>query len=80
VCSLPDCETDIDRGELAFYIRESGRLLCLRCVALLTLRRATSKSADDRRHAIRIVCRLYDVKAHEALPDQIRAAALALGV
>jgi hypothetical protein len=42
------------------------------------LRRAVGKAGGDRDLAIRNVCRLYGVKAPDALPAAIRAAALAL--
>jgi hypothetical protein len=42
------------------------------------LRRAIEKAHGDRERAIRIVCRLYDVKTLDALPSAIRAATLAL--
>ena len=42
------------------------------------LRHAVEKAAGDRERAIRNVCRLYGVKAIDALPRAIRAAALAL--
>jgi hypothetical protein len=42
------------------------------------LRRAIDKAHGDRDRAIRNVCRLYGVKAVEALPGAIRAATLAL--
>jgi hypothetical protein len=42
------------------------------------LRHAVEKAAGDRDRAIRNVCRLYGVKAVEALPGAIRAATLAL--
>jgi hypothetical protein len=42
------------------------------------LRRAVEKAAGDRERAIRNVCRLYGVKALDALPPGIRATALAL--
>ena len=42
------------------------------------LRHAVEKAAGDRDRAIRNVCRLYGVKAIDALPRAIRAAALAL--
>jgi hypothetical protein len=41
-------------------------------------RHAIEKAHGDRDQAIRNVCRLYGVKAVEALPGAIRAAALAL--
>ena len=42
------------------------------------LRHAIEKAHGDRDRAIRNVCRLYGVKAVEALPGAIRAATLAL--
>ena len=42
------------------------------------LRLAIEKAAGDRERAIRNVCRLYGVKALDALPPGIRATALAL--
>ena len=42
------------------------------------LRHAVEKAAGDRERAIKNVCRLYGVKAVEALPGAIRAATLAL--
>jgi hypothetical protein len=42
------------------------------------LRHAIEKAAGDRERAIRNVCRLYGVKALDALPPGIRATALAL--
>jgi len=42
------------------------------------LHRAVGKAGGDRLLAIRNVCRLYGVKAPDALPAAIRAAALAL--
>jgi hypothetical protein len=42
------------------------------------LRRAVEKAAGDRERAIRNVCRLYGVNRLDALPNSIRAAALAL--
>ena len=42
------------------------------------LRRAIDKAHGDRDQAIRNVCRLYGVKAIDALPSAIRAATLAL--
>jgi hypothetical protein len=42
------------------------------------LRHAVEKAAGDRERAIRNVCRLYGVKALDALPPGIRATALAL--
>jgi hypothetical protein len=42
------------------------------------LRRAVGKAGGDRDLAIRNVCRLYGVKAPDALPGAIRATALAL--
>ena len=42
------------------------------------LRRATDKAHGDRDQAIRNLCRLYGVKAIDALPSAIRAATLAL--
>jgi hypothetical protein len=42
------------------------------------LRHAVEKAAGDRDRAIRNVCRLYGVKAVEALPGAIRATGLAL--
>ncbi len=42
------------------------------------LRRPIQKAHDDRDGAMRDVCRLYGVKAIEALPGAIRAATLAL--
>jgi hypothetical protein len=42
------------------------------------LRHAVEKAAGDRERAIRNVCRLHGVKAIDALPRAIRAAALAL--
>ena len=42
------------------------------------LRHAVEKAAVDRERAIRNVCRLYGAKAIDALPREIRAAALAL--
>ena len=42
------------------------------------LRHAVEKAAGDRERAFRNVCRLYGVKAIDALPRAIRAAALAL--
>jgi hypothetical protein len=42
------------------------------------LRRAIEKAHGDRDQAIRNVCRLYGVKALDALPGAIRAATLAL--
>jgi hypothetical protein len=41
-------------------------------------RRAIEKARGDREEAIRNVCRSYGVKAVEALPLGIRAAAVAL--
>ena len=42
------------------------------------LRHAVEKAAGDRERAIRYVCRLYGVKALDALPPGIRTTALAL--
>jgi hypothetical protein len=42
------------------------------------LRHAVEKAHGDRDQAIRNVCRLYGVKAIDALPGAIRAATLAL--
>jgi hypothetical protein len=42
------------------------------------LHRAIEKAHGDRDQAIRNVCRLYGVKAIDALPGAIRAATLAL--
>jgi hypothetical protein len=42
------------------------------------LRHAVEKAAGDRDRAIRNVCRLYGVKAVEALPGAIRAATFVL--
>jgi hypothetical protein len=42
------------------------------------LRHAVEKAHGDRNRAIRNVCRLYGVKALDALPSAIRAATLAL--
>ena len=42
------------------------------------LRHAVDKAHGDRDQAIRNVCRLYGVKAIDALPGAIRAATLAL--
>jgi hypothetical protein len=42
------------------------------------LRHAVDKAHGDRDQAIRNVCRLYGVKAIDALPSAIRAATLAL--
>ena len=42
------------------------------------LHRAIHKAKGDRDQAIRNVCRLYGVKAIEALPGAIRSATLAL--
>jgi hypothetical protein len=42
------------------------------------LRHAIEKAHGDRDRAIRNVCRLYGVKAVDALPPGIRATALAL--
>jgi hypothetical protein len=42
------------------------------------LRRAIDKAHGDRDQAIRNVCRLYGVKAIDALPGAIRTATLAL--
>ena len=42
------------------------------------LRHAVEKAAGDRERAIHNVCRLYGVKALDALPPGIRATALAL--
>ncbi len=42
------------------------------------LQRAIDKTHGDREQAIRNVCRLYGVKAIDALPGAIRAATLAL--
>jgi len=42
------------------------------------LRRAVSKAGGDRDLAIRNVCRLYGVKAPDALPAAIRAVAFTL--
>lgn len=42
------------------------------------LRHAVDKATGDRERAIRNVCRLYSVRALDALPPGIRAAALAL--
>jgi hypothetical protein len=42
------------------------------------LQRAIEKAQGDRDQAIRNVCRLYGVKAIDALPGAIRAATLAL--
>ena len=42
------------------------------------LQRAIDKAHGDREQAIRNVCRLYGVKAIDALPGAIRAATLAL--
>lgn len=42
------------------------------------LRHAVEKAQGDRDRAIRNVCRLYGVKAIDALPGAIRAATLAL--
>jgi hypothetical protein len=42
------------------------------------LRRAIEKAHGDRDRAISNVCRLYGVKAVEALPGAVRAATLAL--
>jgi hypothetical protein len=42
------------------------------------LRHAVEKAHGDRERAIRNVCRLYGVNRLDALPDAIRAAALAL--
>ena len=41
------------------------------------LRHAVEKAAGDRERAVRNVCRLYGVKALDALPPGIRAIALA---
>jgi hypothetical protein len=42
------------------------------------LRHAIEKAAGDRERAVRNVCRLYSVKALDALPPGIRATALTL--
>jgi hypothetical protein len=42
------------------------------------LHRAIEKAQGDRDQAIRNVCRLYGVKAIDALPSAVRAATLAL--
>jgi hypothetical protein len=42
------------------------------------LRRAIEKAHGDRDRAIRNACRLYGVKAIDALPSAVRAATLAL--
>jgi hypothetical protein len=42
------------------------------------LRHAIEKARGDRERALRNVCRLYGVKALDALPPGIRATALAL--
>jgi hypothetical protein len=42
------------------------------------LRRAIEKAHGDRDRAIRNVCRLYGVKAIDALPSAVRASTLAL--
>ena len=42
------------------------------------LRHAVEKARGDRDRAIRNVCRLYGVKAVEALPGAVRAATLVL--
>jgi hypothetical protein len=42
------------------------------------LRHAVDKAAGDRERAIKNICRLYGVKALDALPGAIRAATLAL--
>ena len=46
--------------------------------AFRKLRHAVDKAHGDRDQAIRNVCRLYGVKAIDALPGAIRAATLAL--
>jgi hypothetical protein len=42
------------------------------------LRHDIEKAHGDRERALRNVCRLYDAKAHDALPPGIRATTLAL--
>jgi hypothetical protein len=56
---------------------DRGRVLG-ESVEFRKLRHAVEKAAGDRDRAIRNVCRLYGVKAVEALPGAIRAATLAL--
>ena len=56
---------------------DRGRVLG-ESVEFRKLRHAVEKAAGDRDRAIRNVCRLYGVKAVEALPGAIREATLAL--
>jgi hypothetical protein len=61
-----------------FQQRHGNRVVLGESDEFNRLRRAVEKAAGDRERAIRNVCRLYGVKALDALPPGIRATALAL--
>jgi hypothetical protein len=58
------------KGDRGRVLGESGELR--------KLQRAIDKAHGDRDQAIRYVCRLYSVRAIDALPGAIRAVTLAL--
>jgi streptomycin 6-kinase len=61
-----------------FQQKHGNRVVLGESAEFRRLRHAVEKAHGDRDQAIRSVCRLYGVKAIDALPGAIRAATLAL--